>query len=95
MATTYEQSICVDLDGDQIAQLEKKYGLRFDDPHVPTSGGSGPGPCTIVIHPAEAEDDCGDCRQRIDVLAEDEELLDHCVADVRRYVQSIGGGLCE
>jgi hypothetical protein len=94
LMNTYEESLCVALDAGQITQLEAEYGLQFDDPHVPTSAGSGPGTYTVAIHPAQPEDDCGDCRQRIDVLCEDEDVLAGALAEVEAFVQSIGGCVC-
>jgi len=90
-----EESICVDLDAGQIKRLENEFGLKFDEPELPTSGASGPGPYTVAIHPADEADDCGDCRQRIDVLADEEWHVDGGIAAVKSFVLHIGGQICE
>jgi len=94
MPDTFQDQLCVDLDASQIEQLEAKYKLRFDDPDLPTSAGSGPGDATVSIHPAAATDDCGDCRQLILVATEEESALDDALKEIAQFVKSIGGRAC-
>jgi len=94
MPDSLQDQICVDVDAVQIEQLESKYKLEFDEPDLPTSAGSGPGAFTVSIHPATADDGCGNCHQLILVSTEDESLLDDALTSIADFVRSIGGRVC-